>query len=472
MSQPIRTLISTSIIAILLSNIAHAGSFSLYTEGSGYAIGNYAAGSAAEARDASTGWFNPAGLALFNHQQMVAGTSIVMPRSSISGDSTFRITGLPNFNQRFDSAQGAKVGVVPSFHYARPWNDKLTLGFSVVAPFGLKTDWKNDSPVRYSATQSELLTVNLSPEFGYKMKDDFLVGAGLDVQYANVIFNKMAGLPNLNLVNQAIAPTLNDTSSYNRGDSWGVGFHAGVMKLFNQNHTRFGLNYQSQMRHRFKGYSIFSGRMATDGATPVNGNSSALFRSDILRSNKIALPDILTFSAYHDLNEKLALLGSIAYTGWSSLQRIQLINAAGVSVDPNTLQFSNALIDSTSELHYRNTWRFSAGANYKVTNTVMMTTGVGFDQTPTVDEFRDVRVPDSDRVALSIGSHYQPAPQLGFDLGYTHLFAAENTRVNKTEQLSATSSYNVNAIVRGQAHIIGLQLTWTPEGEMTKSGEK
>ena len=54
---------------------AYSGAFSLYTEGSASAVGNFAAGVAAEARDASIGWYNPAGLALIRNQQVVLGAT-------------------------------------------------------------------------------------------------------------------------------------------------------------------------------------------------------------------------------------------------------------------------------------------------------------------------------------------------------------------------------------------------------------
>ena len=41
--------------------------------------------------------------------------------------------------------------------------------------------------------------------------------------------------------------------------------------------------------------------------------------------------------------------------------------------------------------------------------------GVGFDQTPVVDAFRDTGVPDKDRYMVGIGFGYQFTPMMGID---------------------------------------------------------
>ena len=141
MHKPIRTLVSVAVVGILNASAAYSGGFSLYTEGTASAIGNYAAGIAAEAADASTGWYNPAGLALIHKQQMIAGGVGVFPTSELTGTSTFTTTGLPNFVQNFNGLDGAESAFVPSFHYALPLGENATFGFSATSPFGLATDW-------------------------------------------------------------------------------------------------------------------------------------------------------------------------------------------------------------------------------------------------------------------------------------------------------------------------------------------
>ncbi len=462
MHRPIRTLVSGAVIGILSASAAHSGGFSLYTEGTGSAIGNYAAGIAAEAADASTGWYNPAGLALIHNTQVVGGGVGVFPSSQLTGTSTFTTTGLPNFVQSFNGLDGAQSALVPSFHYALPLGENATFGFSTVSPFGLATDWETDSAVRYQATFTELVTINLSPEIGARITDHFAVGGGVDFQYARVKFNRILGAPTLYA---PFNPAAVDSLSYNNGNSIGVGFHTGVMSMFNDNHTRVGLNYQSKMRHKFHGQSRLTGKFASPGIvlglqnSVLVANPDAVFKNNELSSNAVDLPDIVTLSGYHDLNETIALLGSVVYTGWSSFKDVQLNNVAAPAINPNTT-VSLVKVNSTSPQNYSDVWRFALGANYRVNPLLMLRVGGGYDATPTNNIDRDVRLPDSNRWALSVGAHYQARPSIGIDVGYTHLFA-DDPEINRFDRVSSTSTYAVNATGRAYADLVGAQVVWT-----------
>lgn len=464
MQRPLKTIISATIITLMGHNTANAGAFSLYTESSAVAIGNYAAGVAAEGSDASIGWYNPAGLSLLHEQQAVFSGAGVFPSSALEGSSTY-ITALPGFNvfppysQSFSGLNGANSAFVPAFHYALPLGEQATFGLSVVSPFGLSSSYPLTSPVRYTATYTQLETIDVSPELGGKITNNFAVGLGLDLQYARVKFNRMIGSPVVMRFIPLPETTL-DSLSYNKGDSLGFGFHAGILGMFNDNHTRVGLNYQSKVTHEFRGSSTLTGRLADPNleiGDALAANPNAQFRSNDLFSNDVTLPEIVTLSGYQDITTKLALLGSVVYSGWNSFQTIQFNNVAAYSAD----LARQVLVNSTAIQNYRNAWRFAVGANYHVTEQWMMRFGGGFDQTPTVDSERDVRLPDTDRWALSIGTHYQMRPSLGFDLGYTHLFANSDVLINKTEVISPTSRNSIAARGNNSTDLVGLQATWT-----------
>lgn len=450
LKKPIKTILSTTIVALLANHSAEAGSFSLYTESTARAIGNYAAGIAAEASDASTGWYNPAGLALLGHEELVLGGVGVFPSSKLTGTATFITSPYPSYMQNFNNLQGAQDALVPSLHYARPFRDNMAFGLSIVTPFGLVTDWGTKGPLRYSATKSKLLTADVSPEVGVRISPNLAAGAGLDLQYARVTFNSVLGAPTLLMFIDEPA-TAFDSTSTNKGDSFAVGFHAGIMLISDSQHSRLGFNYQSAIAHKFRGTSRLKGPLASLGI----GNPNAVFESDELTSNRITLPDVLTLSGYHDLNESWALLGSIVYTAWQSLSSIELNNVAAF----NEIDSEPALMSSRSIVDYKNTWRFAGGVNYKVNPQWMLRAGGGYDQTPTNDAHRDVRIPDCSRWALALGAHYQARPNVGLDLGYTHLFEASDAVINNGIVLGESTSL-VQAKAKNAVDLVGLQVTW------------
>ncbi|WP_058465526.1 OmpP1/FadL family transporter [Legionella cincinnatiensis] len=471
MHKPLRTLVSSAVIGVLATGVTHAAGFSLYGESAGYTTGNYAAGAAAEAADASTGWYNPAGLALLREQQLVFGGVGIFPTLKLNGTSTFTTaTGLPapfppaiEYVQDFEGVSGAYSAFVPSFHYALPVGERTTFGLSVTAPYGLATDWSPYSPVRYAATYTEVLTTNISPELGTRLTEHFALGAGLDMQWSRVKFNQMVGAPTLFTALDENPYTV-DSLSYNKGSSWGVGFHVGVMGIFNDNHTRIGINYQSRVRHVFYGHSRLSGILANNDFFLVQPAlpPSTSRQNDDLFSNPQEFPDVLTLSAYQDINQKLALLGSVVYTGWGVFKEIQLNNVAAPNIGAlPPFEVTQANVNLNVPQNFHDAWRVAIGANYHVNPKLMLRVGGGYDQTPTNNTDRNIRLPDVDRWAIAVGAHYQWRPNIGVDIGYTHLFAGSNPSIDATQALPPTSAYTVDADGGSfSADLVGAQLTW------------
>lgn len=451
---------------MLTASGANAGAFSLYNEGNGSAVSNYGAGLPAEAIDASTGWFNPAGLALIHENQLVFGGVGVLPTARLTGLNTVVNPPLPAYSQAFSRLSMEEHALIPSFHAAHPIGENASLGISLVSPFGLRTRWRENSPVRYAATVSELVTANLSPEIGAKITENLALGLGIDFQHASVKFNRVLGAPNA-MQSVGLPAYYLDSISYNKGNSFGLGFHVGVLALFNDNHTRLGLNYQSQMSHKFHGYSKLSGPLAQPGLAFTPGSlltldSSSIVRTNTLSSNTINFPEVVALGLYHDINEGFAFLGTLYYTGWDSLKTIQLNNAYAFAANPISpaLPGSQVLVTSTSEEHYRNVWHVALGGNYCLQDQWMLRFGGGYDQTPVTDAYRSIRVPDGDRWALAAGLRYQPYANLTLDAGYTHLFVVGGPRINRIDPLGTTSANILRARVRSYANLVGAQVTW------------
>ncbi|MCX7114879.1 MAG: outer membrane protein transport protein [Gammaproteobacteria bacterium] len=455
------------ITSLLIAQYSYASGFSLYTESNGEAVGNFAAGIAAEPNDASIGWYNPAGLSLLHHDQILVSGVGVLPSSQLSGNTTYQSDNFFDptspfiYNETFSNLQGAQSAVVPSLHMMHPVGPDTTLGLSIVSPFGLSTDWDPTSALRYEATYTKLMTLDVAPEIGGRLTDHLAGGLGFDFEYANVTFNRVLGSP---AVMSAIdyPATIIDSSSHNQGSSFGIGFHGGLILHINDNHSRLGVNYQSPVNHQFEGYSQLSGRLADpnlNAADPLDSNPNAISRSDNLFSNTVSLPGITTVSVYQDMNERLALLGSVVYTTWGCFQNVKLFNVAAAAANPETLEIRQVNVDAVTEENYRDTWRVALGANYKIHDRFMLRVGGGFEQTPTDNIERDVRLPDANRWAASVGAHYQFKPAIGLDVGYTHLFFEQNY-INKTD-LIHTSTFNVTATPHNYGDLVGAQLVWT-----------
>ena len=157
------------------------------------------------------------------------------------------------------------------------------------------------------------------------------------------------------------------------------------------------------------------------------------------------------------------MLGSIIYTGWNVFKNVTLNNVAGYSPFSATLQTP---LQNTAIEDYRDAWRLAGGINYQVDERWMIRVGGGFDQTPTINQRRDIRLPDVNRWALAVGSHIKATQSLGIDIGYTFVFGANNASpINYTEALDPLDSVTINGSAHNFGQLVGVQAVWAFDGK-------
>lgn len=431
--------ILSSIGVVSFSDYASAAAFQLW-EQDGASIGNYHAGRAASAEDASTAFYNPAGLVRIKNQQLVLGVDPIVTEFKFHGNVDVNTVGFGDAGPTSTASEGGGMNFVPNLHYAAPLCDRLVLGLSAFSPFGLKTDYSQEDYTRYAATLTSLRVIDISPSFGLAITDKLSVGGGIDFQRANAEFDLVAGNQLLDeLVQQKM-----DTYGQNTGADHAYGFHAGILYEFTPQ-TRMGVSYMSRVIHKLRGSSLFYGPLAND-------DSGGTQNSEFLQT-KITLPPTTTLSLFHSFNSRWDAMGSVSYTQWSVLQSLDLFNVAAVV---NGASSNNVTV--TIPEHYHNTWNFSVGSNYHVNEEWMLRTGLGFDQTPSNNADRNLQLPDNNRFALAVGAHFQATKSLGFDAGYTHIFVS-NTRINNTINVGDQST-TVSGNVHANADVYGFQLKW------------
>lgn len=455
---------------------AIAGGFQLHEENVTN-LGNAYAGTGAEADDASTEFFNPAGMTRLDTPQFViSGTYINLNvdakvKTATSTFSTGPITlntpigsiTEPPFSET-SPVTGGKSDInpgtyanIPSFHFVYPICHKWALGFGVTAPFGLETNYPIDSQARFLATDSAIQVINLGPSIAYQLTQALSLGAGVDSQYMSATFDQM--IPSL-------SGGGSDGSFTNEGDSWGVGWHAGALYQFSPE-TRVGLAYHSQVNHEIKGLAIAKVNLvfpAITGFPPVNIDTSGNFTADT------TLPAYADLGVFHDFNDQWAAMADLEYTHWSTIQTI-VANYQGTVGD--------AIPSATLPFDFRDTYRAAVGVNYKPAPKWTLRTGVAFDESPVKnDETRTFRLPDSNRFWVAFGGQYIITKEFKVDVGYAHLFVQNssinnNFAINSSQQtvpivpelVSATTSLNflenATGTFNSSVNEVGAQLTWT-----------
>lgn len=388
-------------------------------------LGNAFAGGAASAEDASTIFFNPAGMILLEGQQVVGALHVIAPSTKFKAETATNVTGAPDALGTNNGGDGGVTGVVPNLYYSYKTTDKMALGIGINAPFGLATEYDKDWVGRYHAVESDVMTINVNPAFAYQAAEKLTIGAGINIQYIDVTLSSMidGGLVNYGAGNllgiadgvggaSVVSNTAYDIYAENTGDSLSYGYNLGLLYQFDEK-TRLGLAYRSEIKHKLEG--------DIKTTVPVTMAPLGMLFADQDIYGKITLPATASLSLFSQLTEKLALMGDITWTGWSSFDKLT-INFEGSGIATNN--------SSTTTENWDDTWRYSVGATYKTCDMFTLRTGVAYDETPISDEYRTPRIPGTDRLWLSLGGNIKLSDTMGLDVAYTHLFV-DDSRMEK-----------------------------------------
>jgi len=464
--------ITTVILSLGYANNSFAAAFQLI-EQSGKGAGNAHAGEAARAEDASTVFFNPAGMMRLSGHQAEVALHFIIPKFDFQGASAFnaehpsiqaaRLAGVPFDSSNTNSGAGINA-IVPNFYYVHDYSKKLKFGMGVNVPFGLQTEYDQQWAGRYSAIKSNLMTLNLNPSIAYRLNSQVSIGGGVNLMYAqtelsnavdyNLFYNfarfKNPQLPTLSLKPGNIS---GDGIAKVDGDDWGFGFNLGLL-LEPRQGTRFGFSYRSKISLNISGDASFSNPSDPSSAQAVNilRQATNLFK-DSKASSSIDLPETIAVNFYQDISSNLAIMGGINWTRWERIKNL-------------VIKFDNAAQpDSITNLNYKNSTFSSLGLNYKYTPQLSLKTGIAYDKSPVTNaQERSARIPDDDRFWIAFGASYQTAnKQLSFDFGYSHLFI-DDIEIDSSEAYSAGGStvgyHRLTGEYSAQVDILSLQLNW------------
>jgi long-chain fatty acid transport protein len=444
----------------LIPTVASASGFALL-EQSASRLGTAFAGTAAAADDATTVFFNPAGMT------SLRAPEVAVSASGIGIGSEFRnASSTPAFAQPL-GGNGGDAGdwnFVPAAYFVLPVGDSFAFGIGVNAPFGLKLVYDDGWIGRFQALHNEITTLNLNPSVAWRINERFSIGAGIDYQrldaeltndvnYSAVIAQ---GVQQLVLAGQLPPATGNAVIAANaqqsgharvRGDDDAWGFNVGALFELSDT-TRLGFSFRSTVDYTVEGTINFA---APAGRDPVSTGiiAAASAPGAPLSSGPVKvdleLPDSATLSLQHRFGEKFAVLADVAWTEWSSIPELRIVRDSGATV-------------SVTPEQWRDTWRFALGGTYAMNERITLRAGVAFDETPVPDETRTPRLPDTDRTWLAIGARWQPSPALLMDFGYAHLFS--DTVPLDQDAGNAAASALLNGNQHSDIDIVSAQLLY------------
>lgn len=300
------------------------------------------------------------------------------------------------FKRTGGGSSGGDAGennVLPNAYLTWKATPALSVGLGISRPFMLDTEYDPAWVGAASGIKSEITTLNINPSVAYRLNNKVSLGFGINYQSMDV--------------------HLTETGGDFKADDGAFGWNAGALFTLSPA-MRVGIAYRSGMKHEVKGR--FNGIAA---------------RADV------ETPGVFTLSVWQQVSDRWEAMGDLWYTRWNSVDRIRVVN-----------RNSGALL-SLDDFDYDNSWRIAWGGAYRYSDRAKLKFGVAYDRTPVSTSHRTVRLPDNDRLWLSLGGQWKMGRASLVDVGYAYRYM----RDARISDGGAVGKYESGA------HLLGVQYT-------------
>lgn len=403
------------LLATVQSGSLFAGGFAL-NEQNATALGQAFAGRSSMATDASTVFGNPAGMTYLERREVSGGFAYVMGSTDISNaQGTF-----PGTNKGDPVPEVA----VPFGYYVHPLGSGWTVGIGIYTPYGLKTEYEGSFQGRYFGTTSELKQIVVQPSIAYRVNDQWSIGGGFTYNHVEGELGRMSPSP---------VGGADIGSTVTGDDKMSFGYNVGV--IFSPvSDTRIGLSYRSEVDLELEGETELNN-------VPVPTMPTVRTNLEYDAGLDVTLPDVIDLSITQRLNDRWTVYGTVMRTGWSEFKELIIENRGGPTVQ--------------EEQHWQDTWTYALGASLQMNPNWIVRAGVAYDETPTRNEHRSVRIPSGDRAIVSVGAGWTPIEHMTADFSYGYIVEEE---VGISER--APQGFSYSADFESTIHVVALQLSY------------
>jgi len=345
------------------------------------------------------------------------------------------------------------LSAVPNFYFATDLDKDLKIGVGISVPFGLTTEYNPEWMGRFQAIKSDIATLNVNPSISYKVNEDISLGFGLSYQHIDAELTNAVnfaaatfGATGSAAAANAVAAAGQEGTASVKGTDNAWGYNLGAMFKVAPD-TRMGVSYRSSIKYHVTGTVVFSGvPTATLNAIDPTGALAAAFSNGNANLD-IELPASASVAVQHKLDPKWTLLGDVTRTGWSKIKELKIVRDNGTTL-------------GTTPENFKNTWRVGAGATYRHDDAWSIKMGVAYDQTPVNDTDRTARLPDNNRIWLSVGGQYRMSKDGTLDFGYAHLFIKDAPINQPANGGSAFLSGQLVGTYKGSVDVFGAQFAY------------
>lgn len=359
--------------------------------------------------DASTVFYNPAGMDAMETPQVYASMNLMMPRTRYISAPT----GTSMMNAEEQNFTPYNVYFVSPIGYKTP----LSIGMGIYTPFGYGIKWDDNWTGRYLVQEMNLRTTFFQPTLAWAITDDIKLGAGFI--YARGSYDYRKALPWTDVNG-------NDATQELTGNATGVGYNIGL-HLRASDKVQFGITYRSRVNMNINaGYAKFT--------------SPGLLSSQYVNTafeTQLPMPQVATVAMGWNAGENTKLQFEASYTGWGAYDSLRF------DYENNT----TLLQDEASARRYRNSITLRAGLHQTLKNdrwVIML--GAAYIPSPVVEGTLHPEMPDAKHFLGTGGLSFQMSKRITLMGSVQYTFG--EVRTGRSYEHNFTGKYltkNLNA---------------------------
>jgi len=391
----IRALIGCT--AALLAQAAPAAGFYISEVGTPGSLGTAGVANPVNTVSADSSWTNPAGMTGLQQDEMLAGMQVLLPK--IEFDSSVAEAGGK------DGGNAGNIAAIPAFFMVKKLNDRVRLGFSLVAPQGGAMNYGDDFVGRYGASKVALAAMGGSPSIAYKVNDRLSLGGGVSIIYTQfeqtIAINQNALLPGPGTLPDGKVKFDNMTD---------LGYQPFLgLTYYLSDSLMLGVVYRAEMDVNLEGDLNF--RSLAFPTPPAND-------IEIDWDN----PQVLKAGLRYELAPGKRLIFSADWEDWSAFSENQLAITGGVLNPAGVL-----------ERNFRDTWNAGIAFVDMSNKTSGYSVGFSYDSSPVRNKDRTIDLPFDETYKVSAAYGRNVNKQVDFALGATLMYFGEG-KVDQTAQ--------------------------------------
>jgi len=387
------------VVTCLISVNLFAGGFQTATQGA-KAMGMGLA-FVGQASDASSIYYNAAGITNTSGFNVLFGTTLIMPSVDFTGPNTSTIK----------STTVDRTFTPINFYATYSMDNGLSFGLGVYNPYGLGSEWPEDWIGKALAVKTELKTFYINPTVAYKVSDKFSIGVGLDYIISNAQFLQNIDIPAIPLATAVLPAAPNVGVNFEGDGDAAFTFNVGLQYKATED-LSVGLSYRHQAEITINGDLTFENLPAKPAGFPVGHSDLFPEGSGVA---KLTMPYDLRAGVSYNAMENLTINVDFQYAGWESYKEL------AVDFEKNTPVWK----DLKTAKDWKNSFTFRLGGEYRL-NALALRAGYAFDATPIPTKTMDPSLPGADRHDITLGLGYQITPNIRVDAAYQHFSYDQN----------------------------------------------